>query len=161
MAFTPSCRYRSTICTPITTCAANHNQNFNLALKLQPQAFAGLTLITWGQTLYYHKLCPSAQRDPVHELTTHSKWKAWTATVATIALAISFAVTELILILTLRVSELHQNRFAKISPPSSSQHGANASLPPGTVQQRRRLADDAHGHYRIRYSSHWAHSAVF
>jgi len=60
-------------------------QNFNLALKLQPQAFAGLTLITWGQTLYYH-----------------NKWKAWTATVATIALAISFAVTELILILTLR-----------------------------------------------------------
>jgi predicted ferric reductase len=61
-------------------------QNFNFALKFQPQAFAGLTLIAWGQTLYYQK-----------------KWRAWTATVATIALCGSFALMELILILTLRV----------------------------------------------------------
>lgn len=60
-------------------------QNFNFALKFQPQAFAGLTLIAWGQTLYYH-----------------NKWRAWTATVATIALAGSFALMELVLILTLR-----------------------------------------------------------
>lgn len=60
-------------------------QNFNFALKFQPQAFAGLTLIAWGQTLYYH-----------------NKWRAWTATIATIALAASFALMELILILTLR-----------------------------------------------------------
>ncbi|KAH9861381.1 hypothetical protein J1614_011127 [Plenodomus biglobosus] len=60
-------------------------QNFNFALKFQPQAFAGLTLIAWGQTLYYQ-----------------NKWKAWTATVATIALAGSFALMEMILILTLR-----------------------------------------------------------
>ncbi|KAH7081148.1 hypothetical protein BKA63DRAFT_503254 [Paraphoma chrysanthemicola] len=60
-------------------------QNFNFALKFQPQAFAGLTLIAWGQTLYYH-----------------NKWRAWTATVATIALAASFGLAELILILTLR-----------------------------------------------------------
>lgn len=60
-------------------------QNFNFALKFQPQAFAGLTLIAWGQTLYYH-----------------NKWRAWTSTVATIALAASFAIMELILILTLR-----------------------------------------------------------
>ncbi|KAL5120821.1 hypothetical protein ACEQ8H_001302 [Pleosporales sp. CAS-2024a] len=60
-------------------------QNFNFALKFQPQAFAGLTLIAWGQTLYYH-----------------NKWRAWTATLATIALASSFAITEMILILTLR-----------------------------------------------------------
>jgi hypothetical protein len=33
-------------------------QNFNFALKFQPQAFAGLTLIAWGQTLYYHKSVP-------------------------------------------------------------------------------------------------------
>lgn len=33
----------------------NSSQNFNFALKFQPQAFAGLTLIAWGQTLYYHK----------------------------------------------------------------------------------------------------------
>lgn len=37
-------------------------------------------------------------------LTVDSKWRAWTATVATIALAGSFAVMELILILTLQVS---------------------------------------------------------
>lgn len=60
-------------------------QNFNFALKFQPQAFAGLTLIAWGQTLYYH-----------------NKWRAWTATLATIALASSFALMEMILILTLR-----------------------------------------------------------
>jgi hypothetical protein len=60
-------------------------QNFNFALKFQPQAFAGLTLIAWGQTLYYH-----------------NKWRAWTATLATIALCGSFAVMELILILTLQ-----------------------------------------------------------
>jgi hypothetical protein len=60
-------------------------QNFNFALKFQPQAFAGLTLIAWGQTLYYH-----------------NKWRAWTATLATIALAASFALMELVLILTLR-----------------------------------------------------------
>lgn len=60
-------------------------QNFNFALKFQPQAFAGLTLIAWGQTLYYQ-----------------NKWKAWTASVATIALAGSFALMEMILILTLR-----------------------------------------------------------
>ncbi|EOA84512.1 uncharacterized protein SETTUDRAFT_20051 [Exserohilum turcica Et28A] len=60
-------------------------QNFNFALKFQPQAFASLTLIAWGQTLYYH-----------------NKWRAWTATVATIALAASFGIMELILILTLR-----------------------------------------------------------
>ncbi|KAF1838237.1 PQ-loop-domain-containing protein [Decorospora gaudefroyi] len=60
-------------------------QNFNFALKFQPQAFASLTLIAWGQTLYYH-----------------NKWRAWTATLATIALASSFGIMELILILTLR-----------------------------------------------------------
>ncbi|KAH8725474.1 hypothetical protein GQ44DRAFT_772141 [Phaeosphaeriaceae sp. PMI808] len=60
-------------------------QNFNFALKFQPQAFAGLTLIAWGQTLYYH-----------------NKWRAWTAAVATIALAGSFALMEMVLILTLR-----------------------------------------------------------
>ncbi|KAF2029136.1 hypothetical protein EK21DRAFT_68206, partial [Setomelanomma holmii] len=60
-------------------------QNFNFALKFQPQAFASLTLIAWGQTLYYH-----------------NKWRAWTATLATIAIAASFGVMELILILTLR-----------------------------------------------------------
>ncbi|EDU41625.1 conserved hypothetical protein [Pyrenophora tritici-repentis Pt-1C-BFP] len=59
--------------------------NFNFALKFQPQAFASLTLIAWGQTLYYQ-----------------NKWRAWTATVATIALAGSFGIMELILILTLR-----------------------------------------------------------
>ncbi|KAJ4311367.1 hypothetical protein N0V94_007970 [Neodidymelliopsis sp. IMI 364377] len=60
-------------------------QNFSFALKFQPQAFAGLTLISWGQTLYYH-----------------NKWKAWTATVATILLATSFALMEVILIFTLQ-----------------------------------------------------------
>lgn len=33
----------------------NLMQNFNFALKFQPQCFAGLTLITWGQILYYGK----------------------------------------------------------------------------------------------------------
>jgi hypothetical protein len=37
-------------CTP-----SNRLQNFSIALQLQPQCFGGLTLITWGQTLYYHK----------------------------------------------------------------------------------------------------------
>ncbi|KAL7770769.1 hypothetical protein CFE70_000708 [Pyrenophora teres f. teres 0-1] len=62
--------------------STNAYQNFNFALKFQPQAFGSLTLIAWGQTLYYHK--------------------AWTATVATLALAASFGIMELILILTLR-----------------------------------------------------------
>jgi hypothetical protein len=60
-------------------------QNFSFALQFQPQAFAALTLISWGQTLYYH-----------------NKWKAWTATVATILLATSFGVMEVILILVLQ-----------------------------------------------------------
>ncbi|XPS68774.1 hypothetical protein M3J09_001058 [Ascochyta lentis] len=60
-------------------------QNFSFSLQFQPQAFAGLTLISWGQTLYYH-----------------NKWKAWTATVATILLAMSFAVMEVILIFALQ-----------------------------------------------------------
>ncbi|UPX10591.1 uncharacterized protein EKO05_0001242 [Ascochyta rabiei] len=60
-------------------------QNFSFALQFQPQAFAGLTLISWGQTLYYH-----------------NKWKTWTATVATILLATSFAVMEVILIFALQ-----------------------------------------------------------
>ena len=60
-------------------------QNFNFALKLQPQCFGGLTLIAWGQSLYYH-----------------NRWRVWTATLATIAVAVAFAVTEAILILTLR-----------------------------------------------------------
>ncbi|OSS53684.1 hypothetical protein B5807_00287 [Epicoccum nigrum] len=60
-------------------------QNFSFALQFQPQAFAALTLISWGQTLYYH-----------------NKWKVWTATVATILLAASFGVMEVILIFTLQ-----------------------------------------------------------
>lgn len=60
-------------------------QNFSFALQFQPQAFAALTLISWGQTLYYH-----------------NKWKAWTATVATILLATSFGIMEVILILALQ-----------------------------------------------------------
>ncbi|KAF2634035.1 hypothetical protein P280DRAFT_524513 [Massarina eburnea CBS 473.64] len=61
-------------------------QNFSIALQIQPQCFGGLTLITWGQTLYYH-----------------SKWRAWTATAATIGMAAAFAGTEAILIVTLRI----------------------------------------------------------
>ncbi|PVI05368.1 PQ-loop-domain-containing protein [Periconia macrospinosa] len=60
-------------------------QNFNIALQLQPQCFGGLTLITWGQTLYYH-----------------NKWRAWTATFATVGMAMLFAGTEALLIFTLR-----------------------------------------------------------
>ncbi|KAJ4984439.1 hypothetical protein SVAN01_10074 [Stagonosporopsis vannaccii] len=60
-------------------------QNFSFALQFQPQAFAALTLISWGQTLYYH-----------------NKWKTWTATVATVLLAASFGVMEVILIFTLQ-----------------------------------------------------------
>ncbi|KAF2743303.1 hypothetical protein M011DRAFT_480875 [Sporormia fimetaria CBS 119925] len=60
-------------------------QNFNFALKLQPQCFGGLTLITWGQSLHYH-----------------NKWKAWSSTLMTLAMAIAFAATEAILIVTLR-----------------------------------------------------------
>ncbi|EUC48348.1 hypothetical protein COCMIDRAFT_34222 [Bipolaris oryzae ATCC 44560] len=66
-------------------CSSSGRYNFNFALKFQPQAFASLTLISWGQTLYYH-----------------NKWRVWTATIATIALAASFGLMELILILTLR-----------------------------------------------------------
>ncbi|EMD60344.1 hypothetical protein COCSADRAFT_241755 [Bipolaris sorokiniana ND90Pr] len=66
-------------------CSFSGRYNFNFALKFQPQAFASLTLISWGQTLYYH-----------------NKWRVWTATLATIALAASFGLMELILILTLR-----------------------------------------------------------
>ncbi|KAJ4341505.1 hypothetical protein N0V95_007206 [Ascochyta clinopodiicola] len=61
------------------------SDNFSFSLQFQPQAFAGLTLISWGQTLYYH-----------------NKWKVWTATVATILLATSFAVMEVILIFALQ-----------------------------------------------------------
>ncbi|KAF2259406.1 hypothetical protein CC78DRAFT_585976 [Lojkania enalia] len=59
--------------------------NFNIALQLQPQCFAGLTLICWGQTLVYH-----------------NRWSAWKATLATILVAICCGLIELILILTLR-----------------------------------------------------------
>ncbi|KAF2175763.1 hypothetical protein K469DRAFT_609544, partial [Zopfia rhizophila CBS 207.26] len=60
-------------------------QNFNLPLQLQPQCFGGLTLICWGQALVYH-----------------NHWRVWTATLVTIFIAVSFAVTELVLVLTLR-----------------------------------------------------------
>ncbi|KAF1953435.1 hypothetical protein CC80DRAFT_551478 [Byssothecium circinans] len=60
-------------------------QNFSIALQLQPQCFGGLTLITWGQTLYYH-----------------NKWRAWTATAATLGMACAFAGTEVVLVVTLR-----------------------------------------------------------
>lgn len=61
-------------------------QNFSISLQLQPQCFGGLTLITWGQTLYYHR-----------------KWSAWTATMTTIGMAVLFAGTEAVLIVTLRI----------------------------------------------------------
>ncbi|KAF2868072.1 hypothetical protein BDV95DRAFT_580181 [Massariosphaeria phaeospora] len=60
-------------------------QNFNISLQLQPQCFGGLTLIAWGQTLYYH-----------------NHYKAWSAALTTLLVAASFAVSEAILILTLR-----------------------------------------------------------
>ncbi|KAF2439749.1 hypothetical protein P171DRAFT_369166, partial [Karstenula rhodostoma CBS 690.94] len=57
-----------------------------LALQLQPQCFGGLTLIAWGQTLYYG-----------------NKWRAWTAAAATVGMVVAFAASEAILILTLRI----------------------------------------------------------
>ncbi|KAF2107753.1 hypothetical protein BDV96DRAFT_294295 [Lophiotrema nucula] len=60
-------------------------QNFNFALKFQPQSFCALTLVCWGQTLVYH-----------------NRWRTWTATLVTILVAATCAVIELILILTLR-----------------------------------------------------------
>jgi hypothetical protein len=51
-------------------------------------------------------LLPQVSSRPVrsqsHTNTAQSKWRAWTATLATISLAASFAIMELILILTLR-----------------------------------------------------------
>lgn len=50
--------------------------------------------------------------DILDDTNASSKWRAWTATLATIALASSFAIAEMILILTLRVSvssSLHKN----------------------------------------------------
>ncbi|KAF9732749.1 hypothetical protein PMIN01_09607 [Paraphaeosphaeria minitans] len=61
-------------------------QKFSLALQLQPHCFGSLTLIAWGQTLYYGK-----------------KWRAWTATAATVGMMVAFAASEAILILTLRI----------------------------------------------------------
>lgn len=61
-------------------------QKFSLALQLQPQCFGGLTLIAWGQTLYYG-----------------NKWRAWTAAAATISMVVVFAALEAILIVTLRI----------------------------------------------------------
>ncbi len=80
-------------------------QNFNFALKFQPQAFAGLTTIAWGQTLYYHKQVDSSEALSLL-LTEISKWRAWTAALATISLACSYALLETILVLSLRVSTL-------------------------------------------------------
>ncbi|KAJ4299916.1 hypothetical protein N0V90_005163 [Kalmusia sp. IMI 367209] len=61
-------------------------QKFSLALQLQPQCFGGLTLIAWGQTLYYG-----------------NGWRAWTATAATLGMVAVFAGSEAILIVTLRI----------------------------------------------------------
>ncbi|ORY17249.1 hypothetical protein BCR34DRAFT_50894 [Clohesyomyces aquaticus] len=60
-------------------------QKFNFALQFQPQCFGLLTLICWGQALHY----------------SHH-WRTWTATVATVLVAIGLGLTEMILILTLR-----------------------------------------------------------
>lgn len=49
----------------------------------------------------------------VLSLTTGSKWKAWTATVATILLATSFAVMEVILIFTLQACTLQDIELLK------------------------------------------------
>ena len=46
----------------------------------------------------------SEDQTHVQPLTIASKWKAWTATVATILLAASFAIMEVILIFALQVS---------------------------------------------------------
>jgi hypothetical protein len=55
-----------------------------------------------GPNTLLSQVRPSTLR-PIHiPLTAPSKWRAWTATIATIALAASFALMELILILTLR-----------------------------------------------------------
>ncbi|KAF2015643.1 PQ-loop-domain-containing protein [Aaosphaeria arxii CBS 175.79] len=61
-------------------------QNFNVALQVQPQCFGALTLICWGQTLYYH-----------------NHWRAWTATLMTVIVALTFGVVEAVLIVTLRI----------------------------------------------------------
>jgi hypothetical protein len=80
------------------------SQNFSIALQLQPQFFGGLTLITWGQTLYYGRFVIHRKYLGFHALTRRcSKWRAWTATLTTIGMAALFAATEAILIVTLRI----------------------------------------------------------
>ncbi|KAF2469496.1 uncharacterized protein BDR25DRAFT_229205, partial [Lindgomyces ingoldianus] len=60
-------------------------QRFNFALQFQPQCFGALTLICWGQALVY----------------SH-RWRTWTATLATISVALGLGLIELVLIITLR-----------------------------------------------------------
>ncbi|KAK3366993.1 hypothetical protein B0T24DRAFT_534919, partial [Lasiosphaeria ovina] len=60
-------------------------QNFNIPLQVQPNAFMGLCLVGWAQTLVYHK-----------------SWVAWKAAALALAIAATFAGVEAALIFTLR-----------------------------------------------------------
>ncbi|KAK3693783.1 hypothetical protein B0T22DRAFT_496439 [Podospora appendiculata] len=60
-------------------------QNFNIPLQVQPHCFMALCLISWVQTLVYHR-----------------KWAVWKASVVGVAVACTFAGVETALILTLR-----------------------------------------------------------
>lgn len=40
-------------------------QDLNIALQIQPQLLTALSLITWGQCLYYKKVSPTFSLDNV------------------------------------------------------------------------------------------------
>ncbi|KAG8525745.1 uncharacterized protein KY384_000505 [Bacidia gigantensis] len=60
-------------------------QRFTVALQVQPQIFGSLSLVAWGQILYYN-----------------NGWKAWSATALTFGTAIAFGGIEMLLVFTLR-----------------------------------------------------------
>ncbi|KXX80874.1 hypothetical protein MMYC01_202054 [Madurella mycetomatis] len=60
-------------------------QNFNIPLQVQPHIFSSLCLISWSQTLLYHRKWPS--------------WRVWLLTIVVFSI---FASVEIALIFTLK-----------------------------------------------------------
>ncbi|KZF22967.1 hypothetical protein L228DRAFT_268333 [Xylona heveae TC161] len=65
-------------------------QNFNIPIQIQPQCLCALSLVTYAQILIYH-----------------NRWSPWKASVFAVAIGISFAGIEALLILTLRIPYSH------------------------------------------------------
>lgn len=81
-------------------------QNFSIPLQIQPQIFCALVLVSWAQTLIYHKfVVPDSNRlEAPLTYNIYSRWRTWTATLTAVVTGLIFGAVEAGLTLALRVS---------------------------------------------------------